>query len=153
MARALDLDLEPGVVKALALATAPEEVSARAGAWALEKDPEWVLVQGLETVQGRGQALHSGQVELRWARELDGRRTLRRRRLLLVRMQIGLQSAGLPVAAVLPEEEKKRKMELRAPISQALLRPRCCRTPSGWQPQSPPPSPPHRVGASSKPPP
>jgi hypothetical protein len=107
MARALDLDLEPGVVKAPALATAAEEESAWAGAWALEKDPEWVLVKGLETVQGQVQAPHSEQVELRWPRELAVRRTLHPRGLLLAKMQIGLQSAGLPVAAALPEGEKK----------------------------------------------
>jgi hypothetical protein len=105
MARALDLDLEPGVVKALALATAAEEESARAGAWALEKDPEWV--KGLETVQGQVQAPHSEQVELRWAQKLDGRRTLLPEAFLKVRMQIGLRSAWLPVPAAPPEGEKK----------------------------------------------
>ncbi len=106
-------DLETAKGQAWALEKDPAWVlvkgmeTAKGQAWALEKDPAWALVQDLETVQVRGQALHSGQAKLRSARELDGRRTLRPRGFLLVRVQIGLRSAGLPVPAALPEGEKK----------------------------------------------
>ncbi len=95
------LEKDPAWVLVKGLETAKGQV------WALEKDSAWVLVKGLETVQGQVQAPHSEQVELRWAQKLDGRRTLRPRGLLLVRIRIGLQSAGLPVAAALPGGEKK----------------------------------------------
>ena len=81
--------------------------TAKGQAWALEKDPAWVLVKGLETVQGQVQAPHSEQVELRWAQKLDGRRTLLPEAFLKVRMQIGLRSAGPPVPAALREGEMK----------------------------------------------